>query len=65
MEKKSNIIMNFLLRALMGTAIIFLVNEFLVSKGIDTKVGINLVNFAVSGIFGVPGVALLYGIGFY
>lgn len=65
MEKKSSIIMNFLLRALAGIVTIFLVNEFLVSKGIDTKVGINLVNFAVSGIFGVPGVVLLYGIGFY
>ena len=65
MEKKSGIIINFLVRALVGVALIFFVNEYLMSKGIDAHVGINLINLAVSGIFGVPGVALLYGMGFY
>ena len=65
MEKRPGIIINFIVRALLGVVIIFFVNEFLISKGIDAKVGINLINFTVSGIFGLPGVILLYGIGLY
>ena len=65
MEERPGIIINFIVRALLGVMIIFLVNEFLISKGIDAKVGINLINFTVSGIFGLPGVILLYGIGLY
>lgn len=65
MGKKSGIIINFLVRALVGVTLIFFANEYLMSKGIDAHVGINLINFTVSGIFGVPGVVLLYGIGLY
>ena len=65
METRSNIIINFLVRAVIGAALIFFVNEFLVSKGINSKVGMNLINLTVSGVFGIPGVILLYGIGLY
>lgn len=65
MEKKSGIIINFLVRAVVGVTLIFFINEYLMTKGIDANVGINLINFTVSGVFGVPGVALLYGIGLY
>lgn len=33
-EQKSHILVNFLVRAIIGIAIIFFVNEFLASKGI-------------------------------
>jgi inhibitor of the pro-sigma K processing machinery len=65
MLKIADIIINFCIRALIGMAAIFFLNEFLVTKGIETVVGLNIFSGVVSGIFGLPGVALLYGVGFY
>lgn len=56
---------NFLVRAIIGSGIIYLVNSFLTSQGILTQVGLNLVTFLTSGMLGIPGVAMLYGITFY
>lgn len=64
-ERRPSIIVNFLIRALVGMAMIFFVNEFLASKGVDISVGMNGVSFLTSGAFGIPGVALLYGIILY
>lgn len=64
-EQKPHILVNFLVRAIIGIAIIFFVNEFLASKGISAQVGMNPMTFLTSGVFGIPGVALLYGITFY
>lgn len=64
-ERRPSIIVNFLIRALIGMAVIFFVNEFLASKGVDISVGMNGVLFLTSGAFGIPGVALLYGIILY
>ena len=65
MEQKTSFIVQFLIRAIVGMAFIFFINQFLVSRGISMQVGLNLVPFATTGIFGTPGVALLYGIAFY
>lgn len=65
MEQKTSFIVQFLIRAIVGMAFIFFINQFLVSRGISMQVGLNLVTFATTGIFGTPGVALLYGIAFY
>ena len=62
-EQKPHILVNFLVRAIIGIAIF--VNEFLASKGISAQVGMNPMTFLTSGVFGIPGVALLYGITFY
>ena len=64
-EEKPGIIFNFFIRALIGMAIIFFVNYFLDSTGIEASVGMNGVSFLTSGILGIPGVALLYGIVLY
>lgn len=56
---------NFLIRAIVGMAIIFFVNEYLDGQGISACVGMNPVTFLTSGTLGIPGVALLYGITFY
>lgn len=64
-EERPGMIFNFFIRALVGMAIIFFVNYFLDSQGIEASVGMNGVSFLTSGILGVPGVALLYGIVFY
>ena len=64
-EKKSGFVVNFFVRAIVGITVIFFVNEFLLTKGIDPGVGVNVLNLGVAGVFGLPGIALLYGIGLY
>ena len=61
-EKGIEIIVNFIVRAVIGVAVIFFVNQFLDSQKIPVAVGENLLSFLTSGILGLPGVALLYGI---
>ncbi len=64
-EKQSHIAVNFLIRSVIGFALIFFINEFLASHDISLGVGLNPVTFLTSGTLGTPGVALLYGIAFY
>lgn len=64
-EKSSGVVVNFIVRAVVGAALIFFINQFLTDYGIDVTVGINPVTVVTSGTLGVPGVALLYGISFY
>lgn len=64
-EKESHVIVNFLVRAVIGCDLIFFVNKFLDSNGISLSVGLNPVTVITSGVLGTPGVALLYGITFY
>lgn len=64
-EKRSYLFTNFIIRAIVGMALIFFVNEFLGSQGIAVRVGMNPWTVLTSGILGIPGVALLYGISFY
>lgn len=59
-----DLFVNFVARAVVGAVLIYFVNQFLVSKGIVTNVGINPITMATSGTLGVPGVVLLYGITF-
>lgn len=63
-ENRPGIIVNFLIRAIVGMCMIFFVNEFLSSRGINIMVGMNPLSFLTSGTLGIPGVALLYGISF-
>ena len=62
---RSHLLANFIVRAVVGAALIFFVNEFLSSQGIAVRVGLNPWTILTSGILGTPGVALLYGISFY
>lgn len=64
-EERPHILINFLVRAIVGIAVIFFVNQLLVSRGISIRVGMNPITFLTSGVLGIPGVALLYGITFY
>lgn len=64
-ERKSHIVVNFLIRAVLGCAMIFFVNEFLEFENVTLQVGLNPLTFLTSGFLGTPGVALLYGITFY
>ena len=59
------ILVNFFVRAILGMALIFFVNELLESQGSSVRVGMNVLTLLTFGIFGIPGVALLYGICFF
>lgn len=58
---RTQVLVNFVVRAVIGTALIFFVNQFLNARGIDIRVGMNPVTVVTSGVLGTPGVALLYG----
>ena len=64
-ERRPGFLVNFFVRAVIGMAMIFFVNEFLSMKEIQVSVGLNAVSFVVSGALGIPGAGLLYGIMFY
>lgn len=62
LRKKAEFILNFLLRSVVGIVSIFFINELLAAQDLSVMVGINPWTALTSGILGLPGVALLYGI---
>lgn len=64
-RKKSEWIINFVLRGILGTLGIYYVNIFLGMQGIACEVGINPCTVLTSAGLGFPGLILLYGIKFY
>lgn len=64
-NKKNLWIINFIVRAIVGMGLIFLTNQFLDYRNIPVSVGMNLITFLTSGVLGIPGVAMLYGIVVY
>lgn len=61
-KKKSGFIVNFIVRSISGMGIVFLANQVLAAAGVAIAVGLNVITFLTSGILGIPGVFLLYGI---
>lgn len=64
LRKKAEFILNFLLRSVIGMVSVFFINELLAAQNISVMVGVNPWTVLTSGILGLPGVALLYGIHF-
>lgn len=62
---KLEIIINFILRLLVGVLMIYLINTALLRGNIVSGVAINPVTMLVSGVLGVQGVVLLYALGIY
>lgn len=56
---------DFLIRAVLGLALIFFINQFLDFQSIPAAVGINLISFLAAGFLGIPGIGLLYGMVFF
>ena len=56
---------NFFVRAVIGMALIFFINQYLLPGDNTLNVGLNAVSFLTTGSLGIPGVCLLYGILFY
>lgn len=60
--KEQSVIFRFLVRAVIGMVLIYLINQYILPETSSLKVGLNLVTFLASGTLGVPGVGMLYGI---
>ena len=58
-------VLNFVMRAVLGTIAIYFINPALEKVGISLGVGINAATVLTSGILGFPGLLALYGIGIY
>ena len=52
----------FFIRAVVGMALIFFINQYVIPPDFSINVGMNAVSFLTSGTLGIPGVGLLYGI---
>lgn len=61
-HKFSSSVVSFLIRALIGMGLIFLINTFVLPADSSINVGLNPVSFLTAGSLGIPGVCLLYGI---
>ena len=63
MENKiTGIVINFVIRAVVGMTLIFFINQYVLPDDSSINVGLNAVSFLTSGTLGIPGVGLLYGI---
>lgn len=54
-----------LFRGVFGMIVIGMANIIFSGFGILVPVGMNLLNFAVAALLGIPGILALYGIGFW
>lgn len=63
--RKIEWIINFVLRAVMGTIGIYFLNNYLMTRQVSVAVGINPMTVLTSGILGFPGLIVLYGINFF
>lgn len=61
-RSRTELLVNFVLRAVLGTLSVYFINLFLEAQGLAWEVGIGAVSIVVSGLLGIPGVFLLYGI---
>lgn len=64
-EEKGSIVVNFIVRMIVGLALIFFLNKYLEFRDIPVAVGMNGISVLTAGTLGIPGVALLYGVLFY
>lgn len=60
--KKSEMLVNVLLRAVFGGIAIYALNTMFHYIGVQMMVGINVKTIATVGVLGFPGLLLLYGI---
>ena len=61
-KKIISAVINFFIRAAVGMALIFFINQYVIPPDSSINVGLNAVSFLTSGTLGIPGIGLLYGI---
>ncbi len=64
-KRRPDMIINFGLRACIGTVGVYLVDIILKSRGYDISVGINGATILTNGLLGLPGFLVLYGLAAY
>lgn len=62
LRRKAEIVLNFLVRMVVGMVGVYVVNLILAQKGIDLAVGLNAVSALTLGSLGFGGFLLLYGV---
>ena len=63
--RKAEWLINFVLRSIMGTIAIYFINMGVTFLGFTSVVGINAVSILTTGILGIPGIVMLYGLSIY
>ncbi len=64
-RKRPDLIVDFGLRACIGTVGIYLLDFILKNRGLDISVGINAATILTNGLLGLPGFLMLYGLAAY
>ena len=64
-KNKTEWIINFMLRGVLGMMSIYFLNLLLGDVLPGIRIGYNPLTFITTGILGFPGIAMLYGINFY
>ena len=64
-NKWGNMVVNFVIRAILGMGLIYFINQYLLPGDNALNVGLNAVSFLTTGSLGIPGVCLPSGILFY
>ncbi len=65
LKRKAAILLNIIVRIIVGCAAIIFFNDILQKQGIPVSAGINPLNLLTLGSLGTGGFALIYGILFY
>ena len=63
--KKTEWLINFTLRGIIGTIALYFINMGVMALGAAVTVGINIATVLTTGILGLPGIILLYGLSVY
>lgn len=64
-KRRQDVLIDLVLRAVIGTAGIYLLDLVLRIRGYDISVGINGATVITNGLLGLPGFLLLYGLAVY
>ncbi len=65
LKRRAEILLNVLVRTIVGCVAIIFLNDFLQKQGIPVSAGLNPLNILTIGSLGAGGFALIYGILFY
>ena len=65
LRNNSEWLINIILRGIMGTIGIYIVNQILIMQGIHCEIGINPCTVLTSASLGFPGLILLFGLRLY
>lgn len=65
LKRKAAIVLNIIVRIIVGSVGIIFLNDFLLKQGIPVSAGLNPLNLLTIGSLGTSGFALIYGILFY